>query len=199
MRISLWVAVFLPVLSLASDSPPDQVLLKLNEALMGEYSAAHRYEAFAARADRDGYKPIGKLFRAAARAEVIHRNGLASAIKAMGGTPGAFLPERVTVAHTRENLKLVIAAETFEATNKYPELINTLKAEKGSADALKITQYALAAEKQHAALFQEALDKLERYQQAEFYVCPRCSAMALEDPGRQCRVCKARKPAIQVK
>ena len=50
-----------------------QTLDNLNAAFQGESNAAHRYEAFAKKADTEGYAQAARLFRAAARAETIHK------------------------------------------------------------------------------------------------------------------------------
>jgi len=44
----------------------------LKEAFAGESQANRKYLAFAAKADKEGYAQIARLFRAAAEAETIH-------------------------------------------------------------------------------------------------------------------------------
>ncbi|MBU6400698.1 MAG: hypothetical protein KGS61_10290, partial [Verrucomicrobia bacterium] len=71
----------------ASASVSEQTLDNLNTAFQGESNAAHRYEAFAKKADAEGYAHAARLFRAAARAEAIHKENHKQAILALGAMP----------------------------------------------------------------------------------------------------------------
>jgi rubrerythrin len=59
-----------------------------------------RYLAFAERADQEGFTGVAKLFRAAARAEMVHAH---SHLRVLG-----------TVKGTKENIKSAIEGETHE-------------------------------------------------------------------------------------
>ena len=50
-------------------------LENLKTAFAGESQANRKYLAFAAKAEKEGYPQIAKLFRAAAEAETIHALG----------------------------------------------------------------------------------------------------------------------------
>ena len=56
-----------------------------NAAFPGESNAAHSYEAFAKKADAEGHAQAAHLFRAAAKAESIHKENHKQAILALGG------------------------------------------------------------------------------------------------------------------
>lgn len=58
----------------------------------------------------------------------------------------------------------------------YPVMIWQAKAE-GRTDAERSMYYALSVEKQHAALYKDALQNLSKRPKPEgFYVCPVCGA-----------------------
>ena len=50
----------------------EKTLQGLAEAFAGESQANRKYTAYAAQAEKEGYKQAAKLFRAAAEAETIH-------------------------------------------------------------------------------------------------------------------------------
>jgi len=66
-------------------------------AFAGESQANRKYLAFAKQADKEGYKQVGKLFRAVAEAETIHAH---AHLKVLGG-----------VKSTRENLNDAASGE----------------------------------------------------------------------------------------
>ena len=96
-----------------------KTLANAMNAFNGESNAQKRYEAFAAKADEEGYKDVANLFRAASKAESIHTASLAEVITKLGGTPTPTLvdPEIKTTA---ENVQAALAGETEEATKMYP-------------------------------------------------------------------------------
>ena len=49
-----------------------KTLENLKEAFAGESQANRKYLAFAAKADKEGYSQVARLFRAAADAETVH-------------------------------------------------------------------------------------------------------------------------------
>src|SRR5574340_822235 len=80
----------------------------LMEAFAGESQANRKYLAFAKQAEKEGYKQVAKLFRAAAEAETVHAH---AHLRALG------------IGTTIENLKAAIEGETFEFTKMSPPMI----------------------------------------------------------------------------
>jgi len=68
-----------------SSTASQQTIDNLNAAFQGESNASNRYQAFAKKADAEGYTYEARLFRAASRAEAIHAQNHSKAIKALGG------------------------------------------------------------------------------------------------------------------
>jgi rubrerythrin len=170
----------------------------LQAAFNGESNAKAKYLAFAAKADQEGYGQVASLFRAAATAEAIHDASHERVLKGMGrdASPDIAPPH---VGSTRENLGEAIKGETYERDVMYPDFIKRAQAE-GNKAAITTFEYALAAEAEHAKLYQEALDNLEKWRGAkrDFYVCEVCGYTTATPVAERCPVCKARKERFKV-
>jgi len=153
----------------------------LKEAFAGESQANRKYLAFAAKADREGYPQVAKLFRAAAEAETIHAH---AHLRALGG-----------IGSTADNLKEAVGGETFEFESMYPPMIEAAKAE-GNAAAERTFTYANEVEKVHADLYQKALDNLDQLEAADYYVCSVCGYTCENEPPDECPVCRAKARAF---
>jgi len=150
----------------------------LREAFAGESQANRKYLAFAERAEKDGYRQIARLFRAAAEAETIHAHNHLRALKG--------------VKSTRENLEEAVSGETYEFKDMYPKMIEAAKAEENKV-AERTFRYANEVEKIHAQLYQMALDSFETTQEEySYYVCPVCGYTAEKEAPEQCPVCGAK-------
>lgn len=149
----------------------------LKDAFAGESQANRKYTAYAAQAEKEGYKQAAKLFRAAAEAEAIHA---LSELKAMG-----------KAQDTVENLKDAIAGETHEFTSMYPEFAGYAK-EENQPTALRIFEHAGSAEKVHAELYQKALDGLTKENGPAYYLCPICGYIHEGSAPDVCPICHAK-------
>ncbi len=167
----------------------DPVVRNLNAAFLGESNAHQRYLAFAVQADKEGYPQVARLFRAAARAEQIHRDNHRTVIVEAGAAVDQKPLDEVKVGTTAENLRAAISGESYERDTMYPGFIATAKAE-NAREAVRTFQFAIAAEKQHAALYQAALDQLGRNEQVTYFVCPVCGNTVTARPGEKCPVCR---------
>ena len=150
-------------------------LENLQAAFDGESNAAAKYAAYAKKADEEGYAPVASLFRAASRAEQIHRDNHADVIRSMGVEPKADI-KPVEVKTTAENLKVAVAGETFERDVMYPAYMQVARRDR-DRNALRTFNYAQIAETHHAAAYTEASEKLVEYKDSAgvtWYVCPTC-------------------------
>ena len=147
----------------------------LKEAFAGESQAAQKYTVFAAKAERDGFPNVAKLFRLTAQAERIHAEGH---LKALDG-----------VGSTADNLKTAIAGETYEFTEMYPPMLE--QAEADGHKAKRMFKYAVEAEQVHAKLYQMALEAVESGKdlEEEFYLCPVCGYIEMGAPPEKCPIC----------
>lgn len=166
-----------------------QTLNNLNAAFQGESNAAHRYEAFAKKADTDGYNQAARLFRAASRAESIHKENHKQAILDLGGKIKDFKLDEVKLGTTAENLQAAIKGETYERDTMYPDFLKQAK-EDGAKEATRTLVYAQKAEAEHAKLYQEALDNLGQKSDAAIYVCKVCGYTTTKLPDRNCPACR---------
>ena len=166
-----------------------QTLDNLNAAFQGESNAAHRYEAFAKKADSEGHTQAARLFRAASRAEAVHKENHKQAILALGGKVKDFKLDEVKVGATAENLQAAIKGESYERDTMYPEFLKQAKAD-GSKEATRTLLYAEKAEAEHAKLYQQALDNLGQKQDAPIYVCKVCGYTTTKLPDRNCPSCR---------
>jgi rubrerythrin len=153
----------------------------LKDAFAGESQANRKYLAFAKKADQEGYKQVARLFRAAAEAETVHAHAHLRTLKGIGSTA--------------ENLKTAIAGETHEFKSMYPEMIEAARAEDNKA-ALRSFEYANAVEKVHADLYKKALEKMDKLEEADYYVCSVCGYTCEDEAPDECPVCKAKKKAF---
>jgi len=153
----------------------------LEEAFAGESQANRKYLAFAAKADKEGYTQVAKLFRAAAEAETVHAH---AHLRALGG-----------IGTTAENLKEAVAGETHEFKKMYPDMIEEARNE-GENAALRSFSYANEVEKVHASLYQKALEQMDRLGPVDYYVCSVCGYTCGGQPPDVCPVCKSKSKAF---
>jgi rubrerythrin len=149
----------------------------LREAFAGESQAHMKYLNFAQRAEKDGFPNVARLFQAAAHAEQIHAS---NHLRALSG-----------IQTTSENLAAGIAGETFEAEEMYPAYIAAAEAQ-GEKKALRMMDWALAAEKVHAELYSQAKQSVDAGSDAnisDIWVCPACGFTMEGEPPDVCPVC----------
>jgi rubrerythrin len=147
----------------------------LKAAFAGESQANRKYLAFAEKAEKEGYPQVARLFRAAAAAETVHAH---AHLRAMDG-----------VGTTAENLKAAIAGESYEFVSMYPEFIKDAEAEDNKR-ALTSFKYAMAVEKEHEQLYQEAYEKMgQPGDEYDYYICPVCGHTHPRSAPDKCPVC----------
>jgi rubrerythrin len=150
----------------------------LATAFAGESQANRKYLAFARQAEKESLPQVARLFRAAAEAETIHALGH---FANMGG-----------VGDTKANLEAAVAGETYEFTTMYPPMLE--QAQKEGHRAKVVMGFALAAEKVHARLYQQALDAVKAgkdLSKMEIYLCPFCGYLELGEAPAKCPICGA--------
>ena len=147
----------------------------LKEAFAGESQASQKYQAFAKKAEREGFPNVAKLFRTASAAENIHAEGH---LRAMDG-----------IGSTAENLQAAINGETYEFTEMYPLMIEQAKTDEHKAQ--RMFKYASEAEAIHAKIYEMALEAVAKGEDfaEEFYLCPVCGHIELGSPPDNCPIC----------
>ncbi len=167
----------------------ETTLDNLQTAFNGESNANARYLAFAKKADAEGYGKAASLFRAAARAEQVHFDRHAKAIRELGGTPTAKI-ETPAVKSTAENLKAAMDGEIYESTVMYPEFLAKADKDKITA-AIGAFEDAGKAEAVHASLYKKALENLNAWKGKGkgFEVCTFCGNVVEKINFRACPIC----------
>lgn len=173
----------------AAEGGVGTTLENLQAAYNGESNAKARYEAFAVKADEEGYKSVAGLFRATSRSEGIHAEKHAAEIKKLGAEAKATVatPE---VKSTKENLEAALSGETAEKNKMYPDFIKQAETEKISG-AVRSFKGAMAAEVEHAKLYQQALAELDSWKAPGkvFLVCQVCGYTTADNLLKKCPVC----------
>jgi rubrerythrin len=146
----------------------------LMDAFAGESQANRKYLAYAKQAEKEGYKQVAKLFRAAAEAETVHAH--------------AHLRTLGKIKDTAQNLKDAIEGETYEFKSMYPAMIAAAQ-EEGNKAGERSLSYANEVEKYHAALYEKALEKMGTLEQVDYYVCSVCGYTCEKEPPDTCPVC----------
>lgn len=176
---------------------PVKTLENLQAAYAGESNAQARYEAFAKKADEEGYASVASLFRAAAKAEGVHIKAFGEQIKKLGGEPKADVA-KPEVKSTKENLEAAIKGETHEAEKMYPEFGQVAASEK-QLEAIKGFGLAQDAEAVHAKLYKAALENLEKLKggdKADYFVCQVCGNIEKQAPDK-CPICYTKKDKFE--
>ena len=175
----------------AAEQTVGTTLENLQAAFNGESNAKVRYEAFAAKAEAEGYKSVASLYRATSKSEGIHAAKHAEMIKKAGAEPKATI-EKADVKSTKENLEASIKGETYEKESMYPAFIKKAESDKNEG-AARTFKGAMAAEVEHAKLYAQALKELDSWKEAgkEFLVCQVCGFTSMDKNLKQCPVCSA--------
>ncbi len=148
----------------------------LKEAFAGESQAHQKYRSFAARAEKDGFPNVARLFLTAAEAERIHADGHLKALDGIGSTA--------------DNLRAAVDGETHEATEMYPPMLQQAEAE--GHRARRMFKYAVQAEAIHAELYRRALEAVlggKDLAETGFYLCPTCGHIEFGQPPETCPIC----------
>lgn len=150
----------------------------LKAAFAGESQANRKYLAFAEKADKEGFKQVAKLFRAAADGETRHAM---NHFNTMHG-----------VKSTVENIHQAINGEHYEFTTMYPEFIKEAKNE-SDKDAVETFDEADKVEKIHHAAYSKALESVKNgkdLEKVDYWVCQHCGNLFIGKAPDICPICK---------
>lgn len=186
------IAVFVLALTAGCKKadPKAQTIENLKAAFTGETTASAKYAAYAKKAKEEGHAQIAVLFEAASKAEGFHAVHETEVLKKLGVTMDPVTP-KFDVKTTAENLKDALAGETHEVTGMYPGFVKIAEEAKLD-DAAQAFNWALAVEKKHMVLYQQAIDALAKKDlktlAGSYYVCQLCGNTVAAQPGA-CDIC----------
>ncbi|SET07496.1 Rubrerythrin [Natronincola peptidivorans] len=166
----------------------------LKSAFGGESMAHARYIQWGEAAKKEGFPNVANLFKAVAYAELIHAGNHFRELRKEVGAASVTSGAEFGMTNTSENLAGAIEGENYEVAQMYPAFISVadMQSEKGS---IRSFQFALEAEKTHAALFtaaKEAVDGGTDYAEAIVHVCDICGYTLVGELQDDCPVCKAK-------
>lgn len=185
-----FIFLFLSVNALAKKPPvmAGNTQSNLMVSYNNERNANVRYQAYAKKADEEGYHRIASLFRAAARSERVQFENFGRVINKYGGTPDAKI-EQPIVKSTKENLEEAIRGESYEHKVLYSKFADEAKKDK-NRPAKKQFEYAREVEKVHNDWFTKALENMDDWKtESTFYVCPICGNLLDRNSDGSCDIC----------
>lgn len=148
----------------------------MQSAYKGEKTATAKYDAFAKKAEAEGYHNIALLYDAVSAAENIHAANHKAVIEDAGATPAIITPI-FKVNTTIENLSNDINGEAYEAKTMYPDFLKTAETANNQTALLSLT-YAMKTELKHKFLFEQALGDINtntlQSLPSQYFVCPNC-------------------------
>lgn len=153
----------------------------LTAAFAGESQAHMKYLAFAEKAEKEGFRNVGKLFTAIAFAERVHAINHHRFL--YGGDA------------TEKNLDAAIGGENYEVSEMYPSFMTDAEAEK-QTKAVQSIHFALEAEKIHSTMYAKAKKAVAAGKDipaGDLYVCEVCGHTVEGSPPDVCPVCATRK------
>jgi rubrerythrin len=153
---------------------PFPVQKALTNAVNNERAAVARYEAFAAKAEDEGYLGAASLFRACAKAERVHLQRFVGLMTARDVAPPSEAAPKIAVGSTRENLQAAIMLEQGARDSVYLYAISVCNEAKDEV-ASHVFDTTRDAEVEHANLEAAAMRNLESMRHPrEYYVCEHC-------------------------
>jgi rubrerythrin len=146
-------------------------------AFAAESKASVRNEAFAMKADAEGYPLIARLFRAISSAESVHAKRY---LMLMRGKIGS----------TEENLERAFQQEIKANAEEYPRLIRDAAQEEEEA-VMKAFSQSRDVEDRHAELYKKAMSNMLADRETMYHVCQVCGYIQEDEAPENCPVCGA--------
>jgi rubrerythrin len=144
-------------------------------AFAAESKAAARNDAFARKAEAEGYVQVGRLFRAVSEAESVHARRY-------------LMLMRGKVKSTEENLEAAFNNEIRANVEEYPKLIKDASDE-GIDNVAKVFSQARDVESLHSQLYKKAMNDMLAERESEYHVCQVCGYIAEGEAPETCPVC----------
>ncbi len=173
----------------------DNTASNLRSAFGGESMAHMRYKVWAATAAKGGFVNVARLFRAISRAEEAHASGHFNTMRDEAGGFDVKAGGGFGIGSTSENLAGAIEGELYEVNTMYPEFIAQAETV-GENPAIRSMNYALAAERIHAEMYQNAKDAVDGGDDVKLgtiHICPVCGHTLEGDLPDACPVCNMAK------
>jgi rubrerythrin len=178
-QYGLTVTLALPILCSVEEVPAmsSKTQKSLAYAFAAESKASVRNDAFARKADAEGFAGIARLFKAVSEAESVHARRYLMLMRGKIGT-------------TEENLEAAFQSEIKANVDEYPNLIKEAT-DDGEEAALKAFSHSRDVEDRHAELYKKAMNDMLAERETIYYVCQVCGYVAENEAPQNCPVCGA--------
>jgi len=189
--LALTCCISLPGVLRAEDAPAaDPLQGALLAAYNADADAAANYDAFAAKAQEEGYESVAVLFKALSRSSSMLAEKRSSVLTKMGGT----VTRTETLAEvkgTADNLATALQLAT-ERAKAYGEHSATAEAAKNNRLTMVLKAGGTITEA-HAEMLTAAMGDLEGWKAAgkELYVCTVCGEVMTTPEPEKCPICAA--------
>ena len=163
----------------------------LRSAFGGESMAHMRYGIWANKAKEDGFPNVARLFAAVSHAEQVHAGNHFKELKNDIAGHEVLAGAGFGLAPTAANLQGAIDGEKYEIAEMYPGFLAVAKSQEESG-AVRSMNWALAAEKVHAAMFsaaKQAVDGGKDYAVGPIQICENCGFTLDGEAPDKCPVC----------
>lgn len=172
----------------------------LQSAFAGESQAHMRYLIYMAKAEREGFPNVARLFQAIAWAEQIHATSHFTVLRKEAGDAKTTAGAGFGLGSTADNLVAAIEGEEFEVEEMYPAYKAVAELQEETS-AVRSLSWAWQAERTHAALYREAKEAVESgndYEMETVFVCSRCGHTVVGDEApEECPICRAKRESYQ--
>ncbi|OGR81756.1 MAG: hypothetical protein A2X32_09745 [Elusimicrobia bacterium GWC2_64_44] len=178
----------LTLAALATAAGSEATRRDLEAAYNSETNAKLRYEAFAAKAEEEGYPGAAGAFKALAYSERVHATNHSNALAALG-VRMTETDTKYLVKNTKDNLTAALKMEKRESVKVYPAYLIHAMAD-GNEQASTSFKGALASERTHVKL----LEKLQEAgadwkKKLMILVCKTCGYTSEDEDLKTCPFC----------
>lgn len=170
----------------------------LRSAYGGESMAHQRYIVWAAKAKKDGFANVERLFTAVSHSELVHAWNHFVKLRSEPGEATVIAGAAFGNGPTATNLEMAMDGEAYEIEEMYPAFI-ALAEYQEEEPAAHSMRNAMEAEKTHHALYARAKAAVEGGQDVTLgvlHVCDSCGATIEGEAPDTCPICGADKSAF---
>jgi rubrerythrin len=178
------------------DARPEITLQNLGTAYTREMRISREYLLFSQNAEKNHYRSVAGLFKAASRSEEIHAEMAAALMRSKGMDVKPYVPDSIAVGTVAQTLHLAESDEGLETESMFPNLLHTAEIEK-FPEAIESFRKALNADLRHAELFKSILNKGASPQVDHYYVCPCCGYIITSETVEECPGCHEKKDKFE--
>ena len=173
-RVFLFVIIAISAAAFAAEPLRNEIRLVVERSLAGEREAIARYQAYALKAEEEGYPAAAALFRAQAKAEGVHAMRFERILREHGHAVPPADPPAPPHGGTEDNLRRAASTEAAERDGIYHDAIETCRLH-GKPELAKMFDQTRDSEVEHGNLCLAAARNVDAMKQAKaYYVCGEC-------------------------